>query len=193
MITHHGIKVNPNQIKAIHDLHPPRNPKEIQCLTGMMAALNRFISKFVKRCRPFFQLLHKWKDFTWSEECDKAFTELKAYLAHPPILSKLENEEVLYVYVAVAQHAMSLVLIHVDEGVQKPMYYINKSLQEAEVRYLYLEKAILAIIHATKKLPHYFQAHTVGAMLGAFNVKYMPRTTVKGQVLVDLVAEFTRN
>ena len=56
---------------------------------------------------------------------------------------------------------MSLVLIWVDEGVQKLVYYVSKSLQEAEVKYLHLVKAILAIIHATKKLPQYFQAHTV--------------------------------
>ena len=66
MITHYGIEVNPSQIKAIHDLHPPQNPKEVQHLIGMTVALNRFISKFAERCRPFFQLLHKWKDFTWS-------------------------------------------------------------------------------------------------------------------------------
>ena len=91
---------------------------------------------------------------------------------------------------------------------------MSKSLNEAEVRYLPLEKAILAVEHATRKLPHYFQAHTVviltqlplksilrsadytgrvakwGTILGAFDIKYMPRTSVKGQVLADLVAEF---
>ena len=56
---------------------------------------------------------------------------------------------------------MSLFLIGVDEGIQKPMYYVSKSLQEAEVKYLHLDKGILAIIHATKKLLQYFQAHTV--------------------------------
>jgi len=127
----------------------------------MTTTLNWFISRSTKRCRPFFQLLHKWKDFLWSEGCDKAFEELKAYLAHPPILSRPEKEEVLYAYIVVARHAMSLVLIWVDEGIQKPVYYVNKSLQEAEAKYLHLEKAILVIIHATKKLPHYFQAHTV--------------------------------
>ena len=59
MITHRGIEVNPDQIKAIHDLHPLLNPKEVQCLTGMMTALNRFISRLADRCRPFFQQLHK--------------------------------------------------------------------------------------------------------------------------------------
>ena len=59
MVTHRGIEVNPDQIKAINNLQPPRNPKEVQKLTGMMAALNRFISRSVDRCRPFFLLLHK--------------------------------------------------------------------------------------------------------------------------------------
>ena len=63
MVTHRGIEVNPDQIKAINNLQPPRNPKEVQKLTRMMAALNRFISRSVDRCRPFFLLLHKWKEF----------------------------------------------------------------------------------------------------------------------------------
>ena len=73
MVTHKGIEVNPNQIKAINNLQPPRNPKEVQKLTRMMAALNRFISRLADRCRPFFLLLHKWKEFEWSEECVVAF------------------------------------------------------------------------------------------------------------------------
>ena len=73
MVTHRGIEVNPDQIKAINSLQPPRNPKEVQKLTGMMAALNRFISRSVEKCRPFFLLLHKWKEFQWSEECVMAF------------------------------------------------------------------------------------------------------------------------
>ena len=92
MITHRGIKVNPNQIKAISSLHPPWNPK-------------------VDRCRPFFQLLHKWKDFHWTEKCVVAFEELKQYLSNPPILSRPEKEEVLYAYLAVTDYAVSLVLV----------------------------------------------------------------------------------
>ena len=59
IVTYRGIEVNPDQIKAINDLQPPRNPKEVQKLTRMMAALNRFISRSVDRCKPFFLLLHK--------------------------------------------------------------------------------------------------------------------------------------
>ena len=62
LITNQGIEVNPNQIKVVKHLKPPSNPKEVQVLTGMLAALNWFISKFVDRCHPFYQLLKKWRD-----------------------------------------------------------------------------------------------------------------------------------
>ena len=70
-------------------------------------------------------------------------------------------DEVLFAYIAVAFYAISFVLIRVDNGIQRPVYYVSKSLNEAEVRYLPLEKAILAVVHAIRKLPHYFQAHTM--------------------------------
>ena len=123
-------------------------------------------------------------------------------------------DKVLFAYIAVASHAVSLVLVQVDSGVQRPVYYVSKSLHEAKVHYLPLEKAILAVVHATHKLPHYFQSHTVVVLtqlplksllwsanytgriakwitiLGVFDIKYMPRTSVKGQVLANLVAKF---
>ena len=181
----------------------------------MAAALNRFISRSADKCRPFFLLINKWKGFEWTTECDVAFQQLKDYLARPPVMSSPEPDEVLFAYIAVASYAVSLVLIRVDNSIQRPVYYVSKSLHEAEVRYLPLEKAILVVVLGTRKLPHYFQAHTVvvlpqlplktilrsanytgriakwGTILGAFDIKYMPHTTVKGQVLADLVAEFT--
>ena len=76
-------------------------------------------------------------------------------------MSSLEPDEVLFTYIAVAPYAVSLVLIRVDNGIQRPVYYVSKLLHEAKVRYLPLEKAILAVVLGTRKLPHYFQAHTV--------------------------------
>ena len=72
-----------------------------------------------------------------------------------------EMDEVLFAYIAVAPHVVSLVLIRVDSGIQRPVYYVSKSLYKAEIHYLPLENAILAIVHGTRKLPHYFQSHTV--------------------------------
>ena len=63
MITHRGIKVNPNQLNAIKQLRLPSNPKEVQVLTRMLATLNRFVSTFADRCHPFYQLLKKCRGF----------------------------------------------------------------------------------------------------------------------------------
>ena len=73
MVTHRGIEVNLDQINTINNLRSPWNPKEVQKLTGMAAALNRFISRSADRCRPFFLLINKWKRFEWTEECVIAF------------------------------------------------------------------------------------------------------------------------
>ena len=63
-------------------------------------------------------------------------------------MSSLEVDEVLFAYIVVALHAVSLVLIRVDSDIQRSVYYVGKSLHEVEVRYLPLEKAILAVVHA---------------------------------------------
>ena len=67
----------------------------------------------------------------------------------------------MYPYLAVTDYAVSFVLVRNEDDIQRPVYYVSKSLQEVEMRYLPLEKAVLAIVHATRKLPHYFQAHIV--------------------------------
>ena len=113
-------------------------------------------------------------------------------------MSSPATDEVLYAYIAVAPHAVSLVLIREDNGLQRPVYYVSTSLHEVEIRYSPLEKAILVVVHTSQKLPHYFQAHTVvvltqlplksvlwtadytrsialwNMILGAFDIKYMP-------------------
>ena len=74
----------------------------------MAATLNRFISRSVDMCRPFFLLINKWKGFEWIEECATAFEQLKDYLARPPIMSSLEPDKVFFAYIVVAPYALSL-------------------------------------------------------------------------------------
>ena len=76
-------------------------------------------------------------------------------------MSSPETDEVLFAYITVAPHVVSLLLIRVDNGRKRPVYYVSKSLHDDKIRYLPLEKAILAVVHGMRKLPHYFQAHTV--------------------------------
>ena len=76
------------------------------------------------------------------------------------MLTAAKPGEDLFMYLSVSEHAISIMLLR-DQGVQQPVYYISKALVDAETRYLPLEKLVLALVHATWKLPHYFQAHTV--------------------------------
>ena len=161
MVTHRGIKVNPDQIKAINDLKPSRNAKEFQKFTGMIAVLNQFISRSMDRCRPFYLLINKWKGFEWSKDCTAAFQQLKEYLSRPLIMSSPAVDEVLYAYITMGPHAVSLVLIQEDNGLQRPIYYVSKLLHEVEIRYSSLEKAVLVVVHTSRKLPHYFQVRKV--------------------------------
>ena len=131
------------------------------------------------------------------------------------MLTAPEPGKNLFMYLSVSKHAVSAVLLR-DQIVQQLVYYISKTLVDAETRYLPLEKLVLVLVHATRKLPHYFQAHTIyvlteyplqsllkrsnftsriakwGTRLGSFDIKYRLRSSVKGQVLVDFVVEFPR-
>ena len=110
IVTRRGIEACLDQIKAIRDLQPPRNRKEVQKLTGRVAALNRFISRSSDQCHLFYDILKKNKDFSWNSEHEKALESLKEYLASPPILSKPVEGEILQLYLAVSEHAVSAVL-----------------------------------------------------------------------------------
>ena len=101
MVSQRGIKVNPEKVRAILELKPSRTVKAVQSLNGKVAALNRFVSKATDKCLPFFRILKK--SFEWTDECQKAFEDLKKYLSSPPLLSLSKPKEELYLYIAVSQ------------------------------------------------------------------------------------------
>ena len=117
MVFQRGIEVNPKKIWAIVELEPPRTDKEVQSLNGKIAALNRFVSRVRDRCLPFFRTLRR--SFEWTNECQTAFDNLKAYLSSPPLLSPSKPEEKLYLYLAISQAAVSAALVSEEDGCQR--------------------------------------------------------------------------
>lgn len=212
MVSQRGIEANPEKVRAILEMEAPRTTKQLQQLTGRIAALNRFISRSTDKCLPFFKILRK--AFIWSEECEEAFKKLKEYLANPPLLSRPTEGEILYLYLAVSPSAVSSVLVREDSGVQKPVYFTSKALHGAEERYPRIEKLAFALIISARRLRPYFQAHAIRVLteypmkkvlqkpdlsgrlvnwaveLGQFDIEFHPRTAIKGQVLTDFLAEF---
>ena len=156
-----GIEANPNKIKAVLDMPSPSGIKEVQRLTGRIAALSRFVSRARDKCQPFFQVLKK--TFQWDVKCEEAFSALKTYLSSPPppILVSPIKGELLTLYLAVSDFSTSAVLVRDKDRVQHPVYYCSRALRGVEERYPRMEKLILALVTAARKLHPYFQAHTI--------------------------------
>ena len=161
IVNHRGIEANPSKIKALIEMRSPRNVKEVQYLTGQIAALNWFISKSSNKCREFFAAIKKGQKFEWTTECEAAFLKLKEQLGSPPLLAKPTGSEAFILYIGVFGFSISAVLIKEEEQAQQPVYYVSKRLLDAETRYSNMEKLAYALILASRKLRPYFQAHKI--------------------------------
>jgi hypothetical protein len=111
LVSHRGIKANLKTIKTIKALQPPAHIKNVQKLTGCLAALSQFISRLAKRALPFFKLLWKPVPFVWSEEAEEALQELKWYLTSLLIMVSSEPGEPLLLYITTIADVVSMVLV----------------------------------------------------------------------------------
>ncbi|XP_061344701.1 uncharacterized protein LOC133290607 [Gastrolobium bilobum] len=217
MLTERGIEVNPDKCKAVIEMRSPQTIKEVQQLTGRLVALTRFLANSAHKSLPLFSLLKKGTAFRWSEECENAFQEFKRALSCPPVLAKPDNGEMLYLYLAVGTKAISVALVKEAKEGQKPVYFISKVLQGAELRYQQVEKVALTLIFVARRLRPYFQCHPItvrtnqpirqvlhkpdlaGRMmswaieLSEYQITYEPRTAIKAQALTDFIAEMTQH
>ena len=138
--------------------------KEVQQLTGRLAALSRFMSAGGEKGHPYFQCLKRNSRFLWTQECEEAFIKLKEYLASPPVLRKPQVGIPLRLYFTVTERAVSSVLVQEQDQAQRPVYFVSKVLQGPETRYQALEKATLAVVFSARRLRHYFHSFTVVVM-----------------------------
>jgi len=215
MLTERGIEANPEKCAAIIATRSPASVKEVQQLTGRMAALSRFVSAGGDKGHPYLQCLKRNSRFMWTEECKTAFLKLKEYLATPPVLCKPRAGEPLRLYFAVIEWAISSVLVQEQDQVQRPVYFVSKALQGLETRYQSLEKAALAVVFSARRLRHYFHSFTVVVMtdlpiqkvlqkpdvagrmvlwaveLSEFDIQYEPRGSIKGQIYANFIAELS--
>ncbi|GJW47702.1 reverse transcriptase domain-containing protein [Tanacetum coccineum] len=164
----------------------------------------------------FFKTLKKCmkkSDFHWTTEAEEEFKQMKQLIAELPILKEPMEKEELIVYLAAAKETVSAVLMMEREAKQMPIYFVNRALRGPELNYTSMEKLVLALVHASKRLKRYFQAHPIIVItnqpiqqilsrpkvagrlqkwrieLGEYAIHYRPRVSVKGQILADFIVE----
>jgi ribonuclease HI len=208
-VSHCGIEANPTKIQAIINMMPPQSTRDVQRLIGRLATLNRFISKSAERSLPFLKTLRGTKDFA----------SLKQHLSELATLTSPDPLLPLLLYVAASPHAVSAALVQEQdrEGTtrQCPVYYVSEVLTTSKCNMTELEKIAYAVVMASRKLRHYFEALKVwvttdrglgelfrnpkasvriakwAAELSEFHITFEPRTAVKSQVLVDFIIDWT--
>jgi hypothetical protein len=199
------------------DMAPSQSTKDIQRLTGRLAALNRFISRSTERSLPFLKTLQGAKDFVWGPEQAVAFESLKQHLSDLATLTSPYPALPLLLYIAASHSAVSAALVQEkerdDKAQQCPVYFVSEALTSSKCNMTELEKISYTVIMASRKLRHYFEAYKIrvtsdrglgellknpqasariakwaGELLG-YTITFEPRTTIKSQVLADFIVD----
>jgi len=213
MLTNRGIEANPEKCEAISSMRSPKNLKEVQRLMGRLAALSRFMPKLAEKAKPILKLLKKATRFHWDEACEQSFESIKQFLTSPPILQRPDISLPLVVYLAATEDAVSAAIVQEKERKQQPVYFVSRTLQDAETRYQTVEKMALSLLMTARRLRPYFQNHRIivrtdhpvhkilrkpdlaGRMaawaieLSEYEIHYEPRGPIKAQSLADFATE----
>ncbi|GKB33347.1 reverse transcriptase domain-containing protein [Tanacetum coccineum] len=180
-----GLKVCPDKVDTVLSLPPPRCLKDVQRKSG----------------------------FYWTKETEEAFKQMKQLIAELPMLVTPMEKEKLIIYLVAAKETVSAVLITEQEAKQMPIYLVSGALRGPKVNYTSMEKLVLALVHASKRLKWYFQAHPIivitdqpiqqllsrpkvagrlqkwSIKMGEYAIQYRPRVSIKGQILADFIVE----
>ncbi|GJX84423.1 reverse transcriptase domain-containing protein [Tanacetum coccineum] len=211
-----GLKVCPDKVDVVLSLPSPKCLKDVQKLNGKLTSLNRLLAKSAEKSLPFFKTLKictKKSDFHWTAEAEEAFKQMKQLIVELPMLAAPMEKEELIVYLVAAKETVSVVLMTERESKQMPIYFVSRALRGSKINYTSMEKLVLALIHANKRLKRYFQAHPIIVItdqpiqqvlsrpevagrlqkwsieLGEYAIHYRPRVSVKGQILADFIVE----
>jgi ribonuclease HI len=219
LVSTKGIEANPSKIEAILRMEPPNTKKGGQRLVGRLASLNRFISGFAERNLPFFEILKSAEVFQWGPAQRKAFEELKQYLIDLTTLTPPAPGAPLLLYVVASHSAVSAALVQekLEGQIKKQalVYFVSEVLSLSKKNYTELEKVLYAVLMASRKLRHYFQAYHVvvpssqplkdimrnreatgrigkwAAELNEFSFDYVHRSLIQSQALADFIADWT--
>nr|GEX86156.1 reverse transcriptase domain-containing protein [Tanacetum cinerariifolium] len=211
-----GLKVCPDKVNVVLSLSSLKCLKDMKKLNKKLTRLNRFLAKSAEKSLPFFESLKKYtkkSDFYWTTKAEEAFKQMKQLIAELPMLTAPREKEELIVYLAVTKETVSAVLMTKREDKQMLVYFVSRELRGPKLNYTSMEKLVLALVHVSKCLKRYFQAHPIIVItdqpikqilsrpkvagrlqkwnieLGEYEIHYRPRVSVKGRILAYFIVE----
>uniref|UniRef100_A0A2N9GY06 Uncharacterized protein n=1 Tax=Fagus sylvatica TaxID=28930 RepID=A0A2N9GY06_FAGSY len=216
LVHQRGIDVDPARASAIATMKPPTTHKELKSFLGKLSYIRRFIPGLAAVTSAFAPLLKKGAPFHWSTECQEAFEKVQDIMTKLPTVCAPILGKPLQLYLASNSQAIgALIAQENDNGVEQPIYYVSRTLKDAESRYSGAERSCLALIYASQRLRHYFLAHKVQLMtkshpirsllqrpvlsgklaqwllqLSQYEIIAETPTAIKSQAIADLLAQF---
>jgi hypothetical protein len=211
-----GIEIVLKSQEVVRTMVPPTMRRELQQLIGKINFVRRFISNLSRWIEPFMDLVKIKADeeFRWGAEQQRAFEEIKEYLARPPVLVPPQRDRPFYIYFSVGDTSIASLVVQVYDSKEKVVFYLSRRMLDMETRYHEMEKLCLCLFFTCTKLRHILLfaeiivicksdiiKHMLLALvlkgrlgkwiftLSEFDIRYQPTKAVKGQALVDLIAE----
>ncbi|XP_021986466.1 uncharacterized protein LOC110882870 [Helianthus annuus] len=185
IVTKDGFKVNPEKVQAIERMPSPSTIKEMQKLAGRLAALNRFLANHAAKSFPFIKSLRncmKKSQFQWTPEAESTFREMKDCFIRLPTLMAPVKGEPQVLYLSASDKVVGAVLLVDRQGVQTPVYNVSRTLTDPETRYAIMEKLVLALIHASRRLRRYFANHVIHVLTNYNIGNILARPEISGSL-----------
>ncbi|GFW03149.1 retrovirus-related Pol polyprotein from transposon 17.6 [Trichonephila clavipes] len=152
IISKEGIETDNKKIRAITEMKPPKNNREVSKFLGMTGWYQKFIPRYADICEPLYQLKKKGAKFNWSGEAQDSFDQIKRTLTEAPILQLPNFSEQFNLFT----DASGVVIGAVLQQNQKPIAFASRTLNKAERNYTVTERECLAVIWALNKFKTYF-------------------------------------
>lgn len=156
VIDRNGIHKSPEKVESILQSRVPTNTTELKSFLGMVNYYRNFVKNASSILCPLHQLLQKNVEWSWSKEHDEAVVNIKRQLASDNILTHFNPDATeLILTVDASPYGLGAVLSQIEEGTEKPISYMSRSLNSAEKKYSQIQKEATAIIFGVKKFHQY--------------------------------------
>ena len=158
VVSEHGIATDPKKIKAVQEWPVPRSTREVRAFLGLAGYYRRFVPRFAAIASPLHALVGKGGSFTWSEEAQRSFDQLKSALTSPPILAMPMDSGGFILDTDAANGTIGAVLSQIQDGQERVIAYASRRLDRREMNYCVTRKELLAVVHFLR----YFRQYLLG-------------------------------